>query len=63
MQGIWRVKIRAAYKQTRYEAAKCALDKLESELQDINPSAAGSLREGLEETLSLHRLELYAELR
>lgn len=63
MQGIWRAKIRAAHKQTRHEASKRPLDKLESELQDINPSAVGSLREGLEETLSLHRLELYAELR
>ena len=59
---IWRVKLRAAYKETKYEAAKRALSKLEAELQQINPSAASSLREGLEETLSLHHLGLYAEL-
>ena len=61
-QGIWRAKLRAAYKETKYEAAKRALSKLEAELQQINPSAASSLREGLEETLSLHHLGLYAEL-
>ena len=58
---IWRAKLRTAYK-TKYESAKRALNKLESELQEINPSAANSLREGLEETISLHRLQLSAEL-
>lgn len=62
LQMIWRAKLRAAYKETKYEAAKRALEKLEAELQNINPSAVSSLREGLEETLSLHRLGLYAEL-
>lgn len=62
LQGIWRLKLRAAYKQARYDSAKAALRKLEAELDDINPSAANSLREGLEETLSLHRLGVYAEL-
>lgn len=49
-------------KEARYEAVKRALSKLEAELHNLNPSAAGSLREGLEETLTLHRLELYTEL-
>ena len=62
LQGIWRAKLRAAYQETKYEAAKRALSKLEAELQQLNPSAAASLREGLEETLSLHRLGLYSEL-
>jgi len=62
LQMIWRAKLRSAYKETKYEAAKRALSKLEAELQEINPSAANSLREGLEETLSLHRLQLSAEL-
>ena len=34
-----------------------------SELDRINPSAAASLREGLEETLTLHRLGIPALLR
>ena len=62
IQGIWRAKLREAYAHTSYEAVKRALNKLEAELHEINPSAARSLNEGLEETLSLHRLELYAEL-
>lgn len=32
------------------------------ELMDLNPSAARSLEEGLEETLTLHRLGIPAEL-
>lgn len=62
IQLLWRAKLRCAYKETKYEAAKRALDKLKVELHNINPSACASLKEGLEETLSLHRLGLYAEL-
>lgn len=62
IQGIWRAKLRDAYKETGHEAAKCALNELLAELEDINPSAAGSLSEGMEETLTLQRLELSAEL-
>ena len=62
MQRIWRVKLRAAYQETKYDSAKRALSKLEAELREINPSACASLQEGQEETLSLHRLGLYAEL-
>lgn len=62
-QMIWRAKLRAAYRHNiSYEAAKRALDKLKSELRNINPSAERSLNEGLEETLSLHKLGLYSEL-
>ncbi len=62
MQGIWRAKLRAAYKNTRYEAAKNTLTKLHDELYNTNPSAASSLKEGMEETLTLHKLELYGTL-
>ena len=62
LQAIWRAKLRAAYKQTKYESARRSLEKLEAELHEINPSAAKSLQEGLEETLSLHRLGLSSEL-
>jgi len=62
LQMIWRAKLRAAYRQTKYEAALRALEKLAAELHNINPSAEASLKEGLEETLTLHRLGLYAEL-
>jgi len=62
IQMIWRAKLRAAYRQTKYEAAMRALEKLAVELHNINPSAEASLREGLEETLTLHKLGLYVEL-
>ena len=62
LQAIWRAKLRAAFKETKYEAAKRALNKLEAELEKLNPSAANSLREGLEETLAIHRLGVSAEL-
>ena len=35
---------------------------LQHELEDRNPSAAGSLAEGLDETLTLHRLGVYGVL-
>ena len=45
-----------AYRMRRYAEAKRALDQLLRELIDLNPDAARSLAEGLEETLTLHRL-------
>ena len=42
MQRIWRVKLRAAYQETKYDSAKRALGKLELELREINPSACAS---------------------
>ena len=39
-----------------------ALQKLHAELEDRNQSAAGSLTEGLAETLTLHRLGLHGVL-
>ena len=46
-----------------YDAAKVALKKLHRELMDFNPSAARSLEEGMEETLTVHRLQLPPQLR
>lgn len=43
-------KLHAAYALEDYAAAKQALDTLHRELMDLNPSAARSLGEGLEET-------------
>ena len=39
-----------------------ALEQLHGELEERNQSAAGSLEEGLEETLTLHRLGVHAVL-
>jgi len=56
-------KLNAAYALEDYGAAKQALDSLHRELMDLNPSAARSLGEGLEETLTVHRLHLPMQLR
>ena len=56
-------RIRTAYAMKGYDQAKAQLLKTVEWLDGINPSAAGSLREGLEETLTLHRLVLPDQLR
>jgi len=48
--------LRNAYAMSSHEDAKAALEKLFRQLERINPSAARSLEEGMEETLKLHRL-------
>jgi transposase-like protein len=62
-QGVIRSKMRSAYAMNEYAAAKRALDALLRELMDLNPSAARSLEEGLEETLTMHRLRVPDKLR
>jgi putative transposase len=57
-----RRKLQAAYEQPTYEAAKRALGKLRAEFVLLNASAAASLDEGFEETLTLHRLGVFREL-
>ncbi len=61
-QEVFRRKMQEAYQQTTYPEAKAALEKISQELSKINQSAADSLAEGLEETLTLHRLGLSTEL-
>ncbi|PSQ65131.1 MAG: hypothetical protein BRD32_04795 [Bacteroidetes bacterium QH_2_64_74] len=58
----WRRKLRRAYRKPTYGEAKSALKELHAELQQVNRSAARSLQEGLEETLTLHRLEVFEEV-
>jgi len=56
-------KLNAAYALEDYAAAKQALNALHRELMDVNPSAARSLGEGMEETLTVHRLHVPIQLR
>lgn len=56
-------KLNVAYALEDHAAAKLALEQLHRELMDINPSAARSLAEGLEETLTVHRLHVPPQLR
>ena len=52
-----------AYALAEYAEAKGALEKLHRELLDLNPSAARSLGEGREETLTAQRLGVPEKLR
>lgn len=61
-QALFRTKLQAAYAKPTYDKAKKALQRVRAELALLNISAANSLDEGLEETLTLHRLELFGEL-
>lgn len=56
-------KLNAAYAMEDYAAAKQALDGLHHELMHVNPSAARSLAEGLDETLTVHQLHVPPQLR
>src|SRR5450759_2263963 len=56
-------KLNAAYALEDYAAAKQALNLLHCELIDLNPSAARSMGEGMEETLTVHRLHIPTQLR
>ena len=49
-------RISNAYALTGYAEAKAELQKIFRQLERINPSAARSLEEGMEETLTVHRL-------
>ncbi len=58
LQPVWRAKLQQAYRQPTYAAAHAILERLHGELRRLNEDAARSLAEGLEETLTLHRLGL-----
>ncbi len=55
-QAAWRGKLQHAYRQPTYAAARAARERLGQDLRRLNADAARSLAEGLEETLTLHRL-------
>lgn len=61
-QELFRRKLQAAYQLPTYERAKARLAIIKRELGLINESAVASLEEGLEETLTLHRLGLFGKL-
>lgn len=54
----YRRKMQLAYQSESYQEAKARLESIHEELEQINLSAARSLEEGLEETLTLHRLKM-----
>lgn len=58
-----RSRLKIAWNLTSYADAKEELEKLVRELEEISESAARSLEEALEETLTLHRLGIPPTLR
>lgn len=58
-QEKFRKKIQSAYCLEDYEQARGQLKEIHHELDQINRAAANSMMEGLEETLTLHRLGLH----
>lgn len=58
LQAGWRAKLQRAYRLPTYAEARAELQRLHQDLRRLNEDAACSLAEGLEETLTLHRLGL-----
>ena len=61
-QATWRRKLQVAYDRPADSEAKAALLRVRPELRLVNESAVRSLEEGLEETLTLHRLGVFRAL-
>ena len=61
-QDQYRGRLQRSYSEPDYQTAKSKLQAIVIELRKINRSAARSLEEGLEETLTLHRLGLVKQL-
>ena len=61
-QAAWRQRLQRAYNRPNHDEALGALETLLGELDERNQSAAGSLADGLDETLTLHRLGVYGVL-
>ncbi len=61
-QPRWRRRLQKAYEQPTYKKAEKMLLELHAEFEELNQSAARSLAEGMEETLTLHRLGVFANL-
>ena len=60
-QPVWRQRLQRAYNRPEYDEALAALKSLQHELEDrTNPRPA--VAEGLDETLTLHRLGVYGVL-
>ena len=62
IQARFRSKLQNAYEEPSYEKAKTKLLAVRRELSLVNESAVTSLDEGLEETLTLHKLGMFGKL-
>jgi putative transposase len=61
-QVSWRRRLQRAMDRPTESEARSELDGVLGDLEEINQSAAASLREGFEEILTLHRLGVFALL-
>ena len=61
-KATFRKKLQRAYEMPNYQEAKIELEKVKKELLILNKSAAASLEEGLEETLTLHKLGIFENM-
>jgi putative transposase len=61
-QVTYRRRLQDAYCKTTYKEASGALKQILRDLEKVNQSAANSLLEGLDETLTMHELGLSVEL-
>jgi transposase-like protein len=61
-QPLVRRRLQRAYERPTYDEAKKALMAIRKDLEQRNASAAASLDEGFEETLTLHKLRVFALL-
>ena len=57
-QAQYETKLRTIYEMRRHDEAKKALESLITEVDRLSVSAGNSLREGFDETLTLHLLEI-----
>ena len=55
---LFKIRMQNAYREPDYQKAKMALLETHRDLTKINLNAANSLLEGLEETLTLHKLKM-----
>jgi transposase-like protein len=62
LQGEFKTRLTDAHHKPTYDEAKVALGRVRHDLLRVNQSAVASLDEGLEETLTLHRLGIFREL-
>jgi transposase-like protein len=58
-----KLRMRRAWRETDYDRALEQLTRLADELEHTHPGAAGSLREGMDETLTVIRLGIKGKLR
>jgi transposase-like protein len=58
-----KARLRRAWRETDYDRALDQLKRLAAELERTHPGAAGSLREGMEETLTVIKLGITGKLR